>query len=62
MMAETLVGVSPSTSEPVDAGDASERGHSPAELAAIEGLVRQAREQGVALTGPAGLLKALTRR
>ena len=61
MMAETLVGVSPSTSEPVDAGDASEPGHSPAELAAIEGLVRQAREQGVALTGPAGLLKALTK-
>jgi hypothetical protein len=43
MMTETLVGVSPSTSEPVDAGDAPERAPSPAELAAIEGLVRQAR-------------------
>jgi putative transposase len=61
MMADTLVGVSPSTSEPVEAGDTPGREPSAAELAAIEGLVRQARDQGVALTGPAGLLKALTK-
>jgi putative transposase len=61
MMTDTLVGVSASTTEPVEAGDTPEREPSAAELAAIEGLVRQARDRGVALTGPAGLLKALTK-
>jgi putative transposase len=61
MMTDTLVGVSASTTEPVEAGDTPEREPSAAELAAIEGLVRQARDHGVALTGPAGLLKALTK-
>jgi transposase-like protein len=31
------------------------------EIAVVEGLVRQARDSGVALTGPDGLLKALTK-
>jgi putative transposase len=65
MMTDTLVGVSPSTAEPAGAGDSSEetsqRQPSAAELATIENLVRQARDQGVALTGPDGLLKALTK-
>ena len=61
MMTDTLVGVSASTIEPVEAGDMPEREASAAELAAIEGLVRQARDHGVALTGPAGLFKALTK-
>ena len=34
---------------------------SPEELAAAKELVRQARAQGVGLTGPGGLLKALTK-
>ena len=65
MMTDTLVGVSPSTTEPAGVGDSSEetsqRQPSAAELATIENLVRQARDQGVALTGPDGLLKALTK-
>ena len=60
MMTDTLVGVSPPTPEPVapaesESSGGSERELSPAELAVIEGLVRRAREDGVALTGPAGL-------
>jgi len=59
-MAETLVAVEPSQDEgpggsPADAGLSAE------ELAAVAGLVRKAREQGVAVTGPGGLLKALTK-
>jgi len=54
-MTETLVGVSPSSSkDPADPPSAEE-------LAAAKELVRQARAQGVALTGPGGLLKALTK-
>jgi putative transposase len=51
---ETLVGVSPPPREPAESPSAEE-------LAAAKELVRQARAQGVALTGPGGLLKALTK-
>ena len=53
-MTETLVGVSPPPRNPTDQPSAEE-------LAAAKELVRQARAQGVALTGPGGLLKALTK-
>jgi hypothetical protein len=54
-MTETLLGVSPpSLMDPADPPSAEE-------LAAARELVRQARAQGVALTGPGGLLKALTK-
>src|SRR5215211_6195552 len=53
-MTETLLGVSPPPlKDPADPPSAEE-------LAAAKELVRQARAQGVALTGPGGLLKALT--
>jgi putative transposase len=53
-MTETLLGVSPPPSkDPADPPFAEE-------LAAAKELVRQACAQGVALTGPGGLLKALT--
>ena len=54
-MTETLVGVSPPS--PRDSTDqpAAE------ELAAAREPVRQARAEGVALTGPGGLLKARTK-
>jgi len=66
MMTDTLVGVSPPTPGPAEPAESessagSERELSRAELAVIDGLVRQARDQGVALTGPTGLLKALTK-
>ncbi|NNG19607.1 IS256 family transposase, partial [Naumannella sp. ID2617S] len=67
-MTDTLVGMSPPS--PAAAGDAEDRASgvgraedrdlSPAELAAVQDLVRQARAAGVALTGPDGLLKAMT--
>jgi hypothetical protein len=54
-MTETLLGVSPpSSKDPADPPAAEE-------LAAAKELVRQARAQGVALTGPSGLSKALTK-
>jgi putative transposase len=53
-MTETLLGVSPPSKDPADPPSAEE-------LAAAKELVRQARAQGVALTGPGGLLKALTK-
>jgi transposase-like protein len=56
---KTLVAVSPPPTEPAD--EAAELAPSEAELAAARELVRQARANGVALTGPDGLLKALTR-
>ena len=60
-MTDTLVGVS-SPPEPAGAGDdAEDRPLSPAGLAAVEDLVRQARQAGIALTGPDGLLKAMTK-
>jgi putative transposase len=54
MMTETLVAVSPPPRDPADPPSAEE-------LAAAKELVRQARAQGVALTGPGGLLKALNK-
>jgi putative transposase len=54
-MTETLVGVNPSSSkDPADPPPAEE-------LAAAKELVRQAGAQGVALTCPGALLKALTK-
>jgi hypothetical protein len=38
-----------------------ETGLSPHEIAMVAGLVRKLRDQGLALTGPAGLLKSLTK-
>ena len=63
-MTETLVAVEPSRDEAPDGapfGTPADAGLSPEELAAMAGLVRKAREQGVAVTGPGGLLKALTK-
>src|SRR6187455_1277016 len=54
MMTETLVAVSPPPRNPTDQPSTEE-------LAAARELVRQARAQGVALTGPGGLLKALNK-
>jgi putative transposase len=74
MMSGTLEGVSPPgrkpakpeeqpprSPEPAEPEGHAQRPPSAAELASIEDLVRQARSQGVALTGPGGLLKALTK-
>jgi transposase-like protein len=57
-MTETLVGVSP-PQEPQEPQEP--RPPSAEELAAARELVRAARDRGVALTGPDGLLKALTK-
>ncbi|MCU0300856.1 MAG: IS256 family transposase, partial [Candidatus Nanopelagicales bacterium] len=57
MMTETLVGVNP---PPIEA-DEDRRQPSAEELEAARELVRQARDRGVALTGPQGLLKALNK-
>ncbi len=54
-MVETLVAVTPPAREP------DGRPPSSAELDAARELVRLARDRGVALTGPDGLLKALTK-
>jgi putative transposase len=59
-MTATLVGVSPPP-EPAGAGDAEDRELSPVELAAVEDLFRRARQDGIALTGPDGLLKTMTK-
>ena len=53
-MTETLVAVSP----PAQESDEGRRQPSAKELEAARELVRQARDRGVALTGPDGLLKA----
>src|SRR5664280_31653 len=53
-MAEKLLGVSPPSKEPSQQPSAEE-------LETARELVRQARTRGVALTGPQGLLKALTK-
>ena len=54
-MTETVLGVSPpSLKDPADPPSAEE-------LAAAKELVQQARSKRVALTGPGGLLKALTK-
>src|SRR5919112_3984341 len=61
-MTETLEAVNPPPSKkPAEPDEEPQRSPSSAELASIEDLVRRAREQGVALTGPDGLLKALTK-
>ncbi len=63
-MTETLVVMEPSMDgapEGAPFGSPADAGLSVEELAAIAGLVRKAREQGVAVTGPGGLLKALTK-
>jgi putative transposase len=57
MMTETLVAVSP----PEQESDEGRRQPSAEELEAARELVRQARDRGVALTGPDGLLKALNK-
>ena len=65
MMTDTLMAVEPSHDE--DPGmlplvvPPPDGGLSPDELAAIAGLVRRARDQGVEITGPGGLLKSLTK-
>src|SRR3954453_6703096 len=61
MMSGTLEGVGPPSRKPAGPDEEPQRPLSAAELASIENLVRQARSQGVALTGPGGLLKALTK-
>jgi len=53
-MNEKLLGVSPTSTEPSQQPSAEE-------LETARELVRQARSRGVALTGPDGLLKALTK-
>ena len=60
-MIETLVDVSSPLEEP--AGSGGPLGSPPLgeELAVIQRLVGQARDQGMALSGPEGLLKALTK-
>ena len=56
-MTETLVGMSP----PAEEDSHEPRQPSQAELEAARELVRHARDRGVALTGPGGLLKELTK-
>jgi hypothetical protein len=62
-MTETLVGVSPpsSSEDPPQEPVGEPRPPSAEELAAARELVKAARDRGVALTGPDGLLKALTK-
>lgn len=66
-MTETLKGVDALVQEPaqaggnVDGGLVEARELTVAERALVGDLVRQARAEGVALTGPDGLLKALTK-
>jgi putative transposase len=61
MMSDTLVGVNSPSPQPDEPAPGPQRELSAEEIAVVEGLVRQAREEGVALTGPNGLLKALTK-
>ena len=64
VMTETLVVMEPwmdGAPEGAPFGLPADAGLSPEELAAIAGLVRKAREQGIAVAGPGGLLKALTK-
>jgi putative transposase len=62
MMTEALVPMTALTTSPQDTDEqpAAVR-PSPEELEAARELVRQARDRGVSLTGPQGLLKALTK-
>ena len=64
-MTETLVVMEPSKDEAPEGapfGSPADAGLSPEELAAMAGLARRAREQGVAVTGSGGLLKAVVSR
>ena len=62
MMTDTLVGVNPPPFEPEEPAVVDgQRELSAEEIAVVEGLVRQVRDSGVALTGPDGLLRALTK-
>ena len=59
-MTETLDVVEPQDEEPL--GPALEgAGLSPDAAALVAGLLRRAKDQGLALTGPDGLLKSLTK-
>jgi len=66
-MTKTLEVVEPRDEEPLGPApqvlDESllETGLSPDEVALVAGLVRRAKDQGLALTGPGGLLKSLTK-
>jgi len=67
-MTQTLEVVEPRDEEPLgpaqgvlDEQALLETGLSPDEVAMVAGLVREARDQGLALTGPGGLLKSLTK-
>jgi putative transposase len=63
-MTETFVAVEPSQNDQNDAAAAAidvPRSREVDELEVARELVRQAREAGVALTGPGGLLKAMTK-
>jgi transposase-like protein len=73
MMCGTLEALSPPPGKPAEPDEEAQRPSSPPEpeeapepaavggRAGLEDLVRQARSQGVVLTGPGGLLKALTK-
>jgi len=65
-MTKTLEVVEPRDEEPSAALEAQDEslegtGLSPGEVAMVAGLVRRAKDQGLALTGPGGLLKSLTK-
>ena len=65
-MTKTLEVVEPRDEEPSAALEALDEslqgtGLSPGEVAMVAGLVRRAKDQGLALTGPGGLLKSLTK-
>ena len=65
-MTKTLEVVEPRDEEPSAALEVLDEslqgtGLSPGEVAMVAGLVRRAKDQGLALTGPGGLLKSLTK-
>ena len=66
-MTETLESVEPQDEEPLGPAPEAlddallEARLSPDEVAIVAGLVRRAKDQGLALTGPGGLLKSLTK-
>ena len=64
-MTETLVAVRPSSNTDEEAAAAAievPAGREVDELEVARELLRQARDVGVALTGPDGLLRAITKR
>src|SRR3989337_201529 len=60
-MTETVRGMSPAAKEPPQPSHQPSGQPSAEELEAARELVRQSRDRGVSLTGPDGLLKALTK-